>query len=61
MLDARIAARPEPMTRAELTAAAGLEPSGGTFGTYLSALRRNGLADVEDDAVRAAEVLFLRA
>lgn len=57
MLDALIAARPEPLTRAELAAAAGLEPSG----TYLSTLRRNGLADVDGDTVRAAEVLFFRA
>lgn len=59
MLDTLIAAWPQAMTRADLAAAAGLEPTGGTFGTYLSTLRRNGLADVDGETIRCAEVLFL--
>ena len=61
MLDALVAAWPRPMTRTDLAVAADLEPSGGTFGTYLSTLRRNGLAVVDGDQVRAAEILFLGA
>lgn len=58
MLDALVDAWPDPMTRTELAAAAGLEPSGGTFGTYLGTLRRNGLATIDGEQVRASEILF---
>lgn len=34
---------------------------GGTFGTYLSTLRRNGLADVDGSRVRAGGALYLAA
>lgn len=46
-------------TRAELGAVVDLEPSGGTFGTYLSVLRSAGLVDVDGQNVRASETLFL--
>lgn len=43
MLDTLIEAYPAAMARADLAGAAGLEPTSGTFSTYLSNLRRNGL------------------
>jgi len=59
MLDLLIEAHPNPLTRDELADRAGYEPTGGTFNTYLSTLRRNGLADVTADTARANDVLFL--
>ncbi len=61
MLDLLIDAHPDALTRDELADRAGYEPTGGTFNTYLSTLRRNGLADVTADTVRANDVLFLAA
>ncbi|OLL70445.1 hypothetical protein Ae168Ps1_6192c [Pseudonocardia sp. Ae168_Ps1] len=58
MLDALIARHPMPVSRAELAAAAELTESGGTFSTYLSTLRRNGLARTHGDLVHATDVLF---
>jgi len=59
MLDLLIDAHPDALTRDELAHRAGYEISGGTFNTYLSTLRRNGLADTTGDTVRANDVLFL--
>ena len=59
MLDLLIDAHPDALTRGELAQRAGYEISGGTFNTYLSTLRRNGLADITGDTVRANDVLFL--
>lgn len=59
MLDELVAAHPEGLTRAELGDTAGFAPAGGTFGTYLSILRRNGLAAERDGVVYAGEALFL--
>jgi len=59
MLDLLIDAHPDALTRDELAQRAGYEVSGGTFNTYLSTLRRNGLAEVAGDTVRADDVLFL--
>ncbi len=50
---------PQPIARTELATRAQLEPSGGTFGTYLSNLRSNGLVQVADGQVRASSVFFL--
>jgi hypothetical protein len=47
------------VTRAQLGTFAGFTASGGTFGAYLGALRRNGLVEVNGDQVRASETLFL--
>jgi len=58
MLDLFIDAHPDALTCDELAQRAGYEISGGTFNTYLSTLRRNGLAEVTGDTVRA-DVLFL--
>jgi Helicase HerA, central domain len=62
MLDVLLERWPDPVDRQALADAVGLEVTGGTFGTYLSTLRRNGLA-VEDPpgAVHAADVFFLGA
>lgn len=61
VLDLLIDAHPDALTRDELAQRAGYEISGGTFNTYLSTLRRNGLAEVTGDTVRGDEVLFLAA
>jgi len=58
MLDLLIDAHPNALTRDELAQRAGYEVTGGTFNTYLSTLRRNGLADIDGDTVRANDVLF---
>lgn len=59
MLDELVAIYPAALTREELGARTGITSSGGTFGTYLGMLRRNGLIDVAGDQVRASETLFL--
>lgn len=59
MLDHLLDAHPASLSRAELAQAAGLEQNGGTFGSYLSSLRSNGLAEVNGAQVRAADVFFL--
>ncbi len=61
MLDHLLDAYPDSVTRAELAEAAGLEQNGGTFGSYLSSLRSNGLAEVNGGQVRAADVFVLAA
>jgi hypothetical protein len=61
MLDFLLEAHPGGMTRDELATAVGLERTGGTFQSYLSVLRSNGLAVVTGDEVRAADVFFLGA
>jgi uncharacterized protein DUF87/helicase HerA-like protein len=59
MLDELVEAYPQGLTRAELGGRTGFAVAGGTFGTYLSMLRRNGLADERDGVVYAGEALFL--
>jgi hypothetical protein len=59
MLDVLIDEYPHPVERTELAAEIDMEPSGGTFQTYLGHLRRNGLAEVDGSMVRAGEALFL--
>lgn len=56
MFDAIVAVYPEPIPREELARLTEMEASGGTFGTYLSILRRNGLADVANHGVAATDV-----
>lgn len=58
MFDLITAAYPGGLSRAELAAAAEIELAGGTFGTYLSDLRRNGLITESDGVVTATEILF---
>ena len=59
MLNELVAVYPGALSRAELGERAGYTASGGTFGAYLGTLRRNGLIEVDGDAVRAGEALFL--
>lgn len=59
MLDELVAIYPQALSRSELGARTGFTPSGGTFGTYLGSLRRNGLLEVAGEQVRASETLFL--
>jgi hypothetical protein len=59
MLDELVAAYPEEMTKDELAERVEMTASGGTFSTYLSTLRRNGLIDVQGGTVRASDTLFL--
>ena len=60
MLDVLLDRHPDPITRQELADALDrpLEVTGGTFTTYLSTLRRNGLVDETSDGIRAADVFF---
>lgn len=59
ILDVLVDAYPEPVTRTDLAAAVEMAETGGTFATYLSTLRRNGLADVTASDARASDTLFL--
>jgi hypothetical protein len=57
MLDALLAA-PAGLSREQLGAQTGFAASGGTFGTYLGVLRRNGLAEVDGDLVRPGDAIL---
>ncbi len=59
MLDELVAVYPHGLSRDELGERAGYTASGGTFGTYLGTLRRNGLVEMDGGEVRASEALFL--
>ncbi len=59
MLDRLVAIYPRQLTRHELARWVNLAVDGGTFSTYLSTLKTNGLVDVKGDRVRASETLFL--
>jgi len=59
MLEALVKIYPQSLSREELGDETGYTASGGTFGTYLGALRRNGLLEVNGEEVRASETLFL--
>lgn len=48
---------PEKLTKEEIGYATGFESSGGTFNTYISELRRNGLIEV-NDGIRISEEFF---
>lgn len=58
MLDVLIEAHPNPVTKEELGEKSGYASSGGTFSGYLSTLRKNALATVEGDDVKASDALF---
>lgn len=49
---------PNWMTRAELGEAIGMSHTSGSFGTYISTLKRNGLIQTEGGALKAADELF---
>ncbi len=50
---------PDTISKEELAEMAGLVHTSGTFGTYLSMLRSNGLIDVQNSTVTASENLFV--
>jgi hypothetical protein len=58
MLDALVAKYPEGISKEELGEETGYTHTGGTFGNYLGTLRRNALATVEGEEVKASEALF---
>jgi hypothetical protein len=59
MFDVLVELYPAPCTRAELAGAVDMEPSGGTFSTYLSILRSNGVVVTRGSEVVASPTLFL--
>ena len=52
-------AYPEAMSKEDLADLTGFTASGGTFQTYLSELRRNGLIEVSGNEIRASKEMFL--
>ena len=48
---------PNSMSKEEIGYSTGFEPSGGTFNTYLSELRRNGLIEINGD-VKISDEFF---
>lgn len=61
MLDELVSVWPEPMTKEDLADRTEMTMTGGTFGTYLGTLRRNGLIEVEGSEVKASDTLFIGA
>jgi hypothetical protein len=59
MLRVLVDAYPRGYDREGLAEAVEMEVGGGSFRTYLSALRTNGLIDTEDGEIRASASLFL--
>ena len=59
MFDVLIENYPFNVTKEELGVRANLESTSGTFGTYLSRLRSNGLIEVSSEGVIASENLFI--
>jgi DNA segregation ATPase FtsK/SpoIIIE-like protein len=58
MIDVVRNAFPEHVTRADLAQAVGITHTSGTFGTYFSKLRSNGLVEVNGETVRAGDPLL---
>lgn len=61
MLEAIVAAGPHGIGRTEVAESVGMQASGGTFGTYLSDLRRNSLISERDKRCVANDILFPNA
>ena len=59
MLDHLLERPDEWVSRQDLADAVEMTATGGTFQTYLSVLRRNGLVDVDGSDVRVSHTLFL--
>lgn len=59
MLDVLVGQYPNWIARPLLGEKAGVASAGGTFSTYLSALRRNGLIEEDGQMVRAGPALYL--
>ena len=58
MIDALIAAHPRGMDRANLADRVGMTATGGTFQTYLSRLKSNGVIEVAGRKIMLTEILF---
>jgi uncharacterized protein len=58
MIDVLIAAHPRGMDRANLADRVGMTATGGTFQTYLSRLKSNGLIEVAGRKITFTEILF---
>jgi hypothetical protein len=58
MIDALIAAHPRGMDRANLADRVGMTATGGTFQTYLSRLKSNGLIEVSGRKITLTDILF---
>lgn len=58
MFNCLLEAYPKGMSKVELGDLTGYTSTGGTFANYLGTLRRNDLAHVEDNEVRASDSLF---
>jgi uncharacterized protein len=59
LLDVLVEEYPDWIARERLGEVTGFTASGGTFGTYLGVLKRNGLVEVRGQEVRASDTLFI--
>jgi hypothetical protein len=59
MIEALVDVYARPLTLEELDERTGFAATGGTFGTYLGTLRRNGLIEATGDHVSASQRLLL--
>ena len=50
---------PEPLNKEDLGAAVGMVSNSGSFGTYISILRSNGLIEVRGQEIKAADNLYI--
>ena len=59
MFDILISVYPSSKTKQDLGLEADMSPTSGSFGTYLSMLKRNGLIEVNGVEVKASNNLFI--
>lgn len=59
MFDVLVEHYPNNVEREQLGMEAEIATTGGSFGTYLSMLRRNGLIEVSGTTIKASEALFI--
>lgn len=59
MFDVLVGNAPKALSKEELGEMVGLSANSGTFGTYLSMLRSNGLVETEGGLIKASETLFI--
>lgn len=61
MIDELVRLHPQPMDRANLADRVGMTATGGTFQTYLSRLKTNGLIEISGRKIKASPTLFVDA
>jgi uncharacterized protein len=61
ILDVLVDSYPNPLSKESVAIEVGMEPTGGTFGTYIGTLRRNGLIESDGGKLRASDSLFIGA